>query len=400
MTDDTHQLRVPLRTIGGEAIAGITQRPGRSALTALGTVLGVAVLVAVLALTSSASVQISRQFDLQEATLLRVSQEPQHPTRVGNLRFAMDAPARAEQITGVTNASLIWTLKDKEAANPPRSTGAQVLAATAGVLDVSQAVISAGRGFDQGHEARSAKVAVIGSGAASDLGVSDLSRAPAILIDGIPFTVIGIISDTQRLPELLSAVTIPATTAHQLWSDPSPEEIITLAVVVEPGAATVVGEQLPLAMSATTAQDFTVQLPPDPNGLRESVSQQLSGLFIILALVCLIVGIIGIANTTFVSVIERTGEIGLRRAMGARPSHIANQFIMEAAILGVLGGLIGTSVGVITVVAVSAALGWTAVVPTLLLPAGPLIGLASGIIGGAFPAARASKLEPVEALRT
>ncbi len=97
---------------------------------------------------------------------------------------------------------------------------------------------------------------------------------------------------------------------------------------------------------------------------------------------------------------ERTGEIGLRRAMGARPGHIALQFIMEAAVLGLLGGLVGTSLGVLLVVIISAGLGWTAAVPPLLLPLGPVTGLLSGILGGLLPARRASTIEPVAALRS
>ena len=111
-------------------------------------------------------------------------------------------------------------------------------------------------------------------------------------------------------------------------------------------------------------------------------------------MVCLIVGMIGIANTTIVAVIERTGEIGLRRAMGAQPRHIAAQFLLEAAVLGGLGGLVGTSLGVVAVVAICAALTWTAVVPPLLVVAGPLVGLVAGTLAGIYPSLRASRLEP------
>lgn len=391
--------RVSLRTLLAEAAAGITERPGRSALTALGTLIGVAVLVTVLSLTSSASVQVSRQFDLQEATLVTVGQEPRRPTRVRNLLFPDDVEQRVARINGVTCSGLYWKVDGVEVRAGAKQSSSEVLAGTTGLADVAQVDLTAGRMFDAGHHSRSSRVAVIGSGVAHDLGIGDLSRLPAVELDGVPFTVIGILSDTKRIPGLLGAVLVPASTARQIWHDPAPEFPPQLAVSVRPGAARVVGEQLPQFIAPAQPDEFVVTFPPDPTGLREMVDQQLSGLMVLLALVCLVVGVVGIANTTFVAVVERTGEIGLRRAMGARPSHILTQFLSEAAVLGMLGGLIGTAIGVCVVVAVSATIGWTAVVPLEWVAVGPVVGLLSGVLGGSVPARRASRIEPVDALR-
>lgn len=390
--------RVRLAVLFQEAIAGLVQRPGRSVLTALGTVIGVAVLVVVLGLTTSVSVQVTAQFNLVEATEVRVTRAERSRPRVASLDFPIDAAERATRINGVRSAGLQWELKQR-AAKPPETRDARSIAASAGTFEVAGATFSQGRGFDAGHEQRGARVAVIGSGAARDLRIDDLSRGPAVVIDGVPFTVIGIIDDTKRLPELLAGVVIPTRTAQALWHDPPPEAKVNLVVDVAPGAAQVVGPQLPTAMSATHPERFSVSLPPSPEGLRAAVNSQLSGLFLGLGVVCLIVGMIGIANTTIVAVIERTGEIGLRRAMGAQPRHIAAQFLLEAAVLGGLGGLVGTSLGVVAVVGICAALTWTAVVPPLLVAAGPLVGLVAGTLAGIYPSLRASRLEPVEALR-
>jgi putative ABC transport system permease protein len=119
----------------------------------------------------------------------------------------------------------------------------------------------------------------------------------------------------------------------------------------------------------------------------------------VLAAICLVVGAVGIANTTLVAVLERTGEIGLRRALGARPRHITAQFLTESTALGALGGLIGTSVGVAVVVATALARHWTAVLePYAVLPA-PLIGALVGFAAGLYPALRAARIEPLDALR-
>jgi putative ABC transport system permease protein len=116
--------------------------------------------------------------------------------------------------------------------------------------------------------------------------------------------------------------------------------------------------------------------------------------------VSLLVGAIGIANVTLVSVLERVGEIGLRRALGARRRHIALQFLAESTAMGLLGGIVGASAGVLVVVGVSASRSWTPVLDPLLPIVAPLAGAAVGLVAGAYPSLRAAKLEPVDALRS
>ena len=139
--------------------------------------------------------------------------------------------------------------------------------------------------------------------------------------------------------------------------------------------------------------------PSSPQTLQSEVSGDLQGLFLILALVSLLIGAVGIANTTLVAVLERTEEIGLRRAVGARPRHIAAQFLAESTALGTLGGLVGTCIGVATVVIFAALKDWTAILnPAYTLPA-PLIGSVVGLLAGAYPALRAARISPLAALR-
>ena len=123
-------------------------------------------------------------------------------------------------------------------------------------------------------------------------------------------------------------------------------------------------------------------------------------MFLLLAIVSLVVGAIGIANVTLVTVMERTGEIGLRRAVGARRRHIAIQFLGESAVIGLVGGVIGASIGLIIVVSVSAIKNWTPVLDPWMPLAAPLLGAVVGLVAGLYPAIRAARLEPVEALRS
>src|SRR5690242_8297273 len=154
-----------------------------------------------------------------------------------------------------------------------------------------------------------------------------------------------------------------------------------------------------LGLTATGAGQISRQFSVLEDTTVTVADNGLAGLFLILALISLLIGAVGIGNTTLVAVLERTGEIGVRRSVGARPRHIAAQFLAESTALGTLGGLIGTCIGVGIVVIFAATKNWTAVLnPAYTLPA-PLIGTVVGLLAGAYPALRAARTSPLEALR-
>jgi hypothetical protein len=274
---------------------------------------------------------------------------------------------------------------------------APVLAASAGLLDAVRGHIAVGRWFDAGHVARGDPVAVIGADLAAELGITRLEVQPGLYIGEHYFIVIGIVDEALRDRGFLGAAIITSTAAAERFGVDRPERVV---VEVEMGAGELIAVQGPIALAPNAPENLAAAAPVLPKGARDRVAGDVNSLFLLLAIVSLVVGAIGIANVTLVTVMERTGEIGLRRAVGARRRHIAVQFLGESAVIGLVGGVIGASIGLIIVVAVSASKEWTPVLDPWMPLAAPLLGALVGLVAGLYPAIRAARLEPVEALRS
>ena len=386
-----------------EALAGLFARPGRMSLTVLGTVIGLAALVATLGLSLTAGSQIVGRFDALAVTEIRVSRAA---TSTDATALPWDAPARLARLNGVAAVGNMSTVKvgDRQVSTSPISDPARqtdfklsVQAASPGLFPAVHAELRTGRFPDEGHSIRADRVAVLGRTAAHKLGIDGLEQLPAIRIGDYLYLVVGILDGVARQPELLSAVIIPEGTARHDFRLGSPEFVI---VEAEIGATKLISQQIPFALRPDNVRALKVASPVQPQRAREGVQSDLNLLFLMLGGVSLLVGAIGIANVTLVSVMERTGEIGLRRALGASRGHIAFQFLLESATMGFVGGILGASLGTLVVVAVSAVQVWTPVMDPRVPLAAPLIGGLTGLISGAYPSFRAARLEPVEALRS
>lgn len=413
MRPRTPSSRLTVRDLVAEGTAGLVQRPGRSALTALGTLIGVGAFVAILGLTATAQGQIGASFDALRNTTVTVADvgpgagEAPAAGEAPVIDFPPDADRRVLRLDGVVSAGVYWRVPTSTLVVAGRPTfdssnasGTTLYAASAGVFDAVRARVAAGVVFDRFHDDRGEPVAVLGAAAAEQLGVTQLSGQPAVFVNGRAYTVVGIVGDVVRLPELLNSVIIPRGAAEDVYGPPDPAtNPAQMLIETRVGAAQVVASQVPVALRPDRAEAFMVSVPPDPRSLRDRVDTELSTLFLLLAGLSLVVGGVGIANTTLVAILERVPEIGLRRSLGARPVHIAAQFLAETTALGTLGGLLGTSVGVAVVVLTAAARDWTAILdPALVVPA-PLIGSVVGLVAGIYPALRAASIEPLEALR-
>jgi macrolide transport system ATP-binding/permease protein len=397
--------RLASRDLFDECLASLLARPGRAALTVLGTVVGVAALVATLGLSKTAGNQIVGRFNELTATDVVVTPKAQR-AGVALSVLPWDAEARLGRINGVVAAGTLTDVNVNGAlvravpVNDPRGqTQFQlpVKAASPGLYRAVHATLATGRVPDAGHSSRADRVVVLGPNAAARLHVTRVDNQPAIYIGDRLYVVVGILSAVQRQPTLLGAVIIPEGTAQQEFGVAAPGSV---QVETRIGAAQVVAQQLPLALNPADPNVLKVTAPPEPRRAKAGVQSDLNSLFLLLGAVSLLVGAIGIANVTLVSVLERVGEIGLRRSLGASRRHIAAQFLMESTALGLVGGILGAALGTIVVVVVAASRTWTPVLEGWVPIGAPLLGGVVGFLAGAYPSARAASLEPVEALRS
>jgi macrolide transport system ATP-binding/permease protein len=395
---------ITVRDLFYEVIAGMFARPGRMVLTMLGIVIGLTALVATLGLSRTASNRIISQFDELAATEVVITAKP-GAVGIDPKTIPWDAPARLRRLNGVVAAGTLSKvnigdqLVSASSIKDPNNQTAFNLTVQAASPDLFAAVradLETGRFPDLGHSNRADRVAVLGPNAALRLGITRVEQLPAIAIGDHIYLVIGILRDVGRKPELLGSVIIPEGTARRDFGLVGPGSVV---VETRIGATSLIARQAPLALRPDNPLTLRIESPPEPKRVRDAVQSDLNVMFLLLGGLSLVVGAIGIGNIMLVSVIERTGEIGLRRAIGATRRHIAGQFLLESTSLGIIGGILGASVGVLAVVAVSAYQVWTPVLDPATPFLAPLIGGAIGLVSGTYPAMRAARLEPVEALR-
>jgi macrolide transport system ATP-binding/permease protein len=351
------------------------------------------------------SYQIIARFDELAATEITVSSAPAPEGAPAN-DLPWDAPARIGRLNGVVAAGTMSEVDVGDGLvaatrirDPQRRTELKlpVQAASPSLFPAIRAKLRTGRVPDEGHSTRAERVAVLGPNAAAQLGIAEVGTLPAIAVGDEVFLVVGIMDSVQRKHALLSAVILPEGIARRLYHLQAPQSVV---VETKVGAASLLSRQVPVALRPDNPTGLKVAVPEQPQTIRAGVRRDLDVLFLMLGGVSLLVGAIGIANVTLVSVMERVGEIGLRRALGATRRHIAAQFLLESATMGVLGGVFGACAGMLVVVGVAVYQGWTPVIDPPIPLLAPVLGGLTGVLAGAYPALRAARLEPVDALRS
>lgn len=403
-----------------EAWDATVHRVRRNIFTMLGVVLGIASLVLTVGLTATISGQLADSFDIFRAKHLTISS-----TRTGSMSraellslAASENYRRVSQLNGVTGTALVDQLDEStDIQRGPDNFGerganvtAAVLAATPSIFSVQGHELVWGRTFDEGHVERNDKVVVLSESVMRQLALP-YSPGVTVYIRDEPYTVIGVVRENPSLTLSYGSVYLPlgakpgadveeaqpaaggGAVAAQTGKRSTQIVVSTVA-----GAANQIAEEAPYALSPERPALYSVSVPPEPKTLREAVDQQQRTMLLAMSVITLVIGAMGIMNTFLVAVMERRREVGLRLAIGMRPSGILLQFSAEALLTGILGAVAGIVLAVNGISIVSLLNHWTPIISadTILLGLGA--GALVGVLAGLYPAAKASRIDPAQTL--
>jgi putative ABC transport system permease protein len=389
---------MPPHELMSVAVQGLRTRRLRASLSALGIAIGIGAMVAVVGVSASSQANLLSTIDKLGTNLLTVApgqtffgaNEVLPNTALGSIDH-MDAVQRDSAVYQISNVSVRRTPYV-----PQEQTGGIGVDATdPGLLATVGGELAAGHFLDRASE--NYPTVVLGAQAASTLQIENLNGHIQVFLGGTWFNVIGVLKPVVLDPGLDSTAFIGLPVAERLFrTQPNPSEIYLRANVDE---VTQVSNLLAPTADPQNPDGVQVSRPSDALEARAAAKGQFTTLLLGLGAVALLVGAIGIANIMVISVLERRGEIGLRRALGATRRHISSQFLAESALLAALGGIAGLLLGALATLVYSLAQNQPMVVPAYALVAAPVAGLAIGAIAGLYPAAKAARLSPTEALR-
>ena len=380
------------------ASVGLRTRRTRAALSALGIAIGVAAIVAVLGLSASSQAGLLAEIDKLGTNLLTVTNGQNLFGQDAELPLAAPAmirrigPVNNVQQTGLTSANVY-----RSPLIPATNTNAlSVQAASTNLLPAIGTTIAEGRFLDPAT-ARLPTV-VLGANAAGLLGIDRIFPQERIWLGGQWFYVIGILAPAVLTPDIDSSALVGFPAAEKyLGFDGHPTTIYLRAQTNQVAA---VQSVLAATANPESPDEVNVSQPSAALTARAEAQSALNGLFLGLGAVSLLVGAVGVGNIMIIGVLERRSEIGLRRALGATTSNIRTQFLSEAVLLSLFGGLAGVSAGVLATATYAATKHWAVVIPATAWAGGLAAAIAIGAIAGLWPALRAARLTPTEALRT
>jgi putative ABC transport system permease protein len=401
------------------SLLNLSRRKMRTALTMLGMVFGVGAVIAMLSIGAGAeraALDALSQLGLDRVVVkaLEIRREERAEIRKKSLGVSLrDAEALREAVASVEEVLPRVEINPRRIIAPSSSSKAKVTGVSASEQRTASLPLRDGRLFDRLDEASHAQVCIISEQVRKEL----FGLAPAIgrelKIDEVWFEVVGVLAsnETDRgigmedVPVASSSreIFIPVTTAMRKFDrDPTDSPLNELLVRVKKGHSPVATAAMitPLLNRLHGgAEDYEV-IVPEALLQQSRRTQRIFNLVMgSIAGISLLVGGIGIMNIMLASVLERTREIGVRRAVGARPADVRLQFLVEAFVISVLGGIAGIVIGILLAKMIAAWAGWSTVITASSIILATGVSMSVGLLSGLYPAARAAKLNPIEALR-
>ncbi len=380
------------------AALGLRTRKLRAALSALGIAIGVAAIVAVLGLSASSKAGLLAEIDKLGTNLLVVTNGQTFFGHTAEL--PTEAPAMIARIGPVTEVSYTGSVTGdvyrSPLVNPITTNGLGIEAASLALPRTVGAKVTKGTYLNAATS--NEPVCVLGSAAAQRLGIDHVFPGLRIWLDHQWFYVTGILSSSVLAPDIDTSVLVGFGAAESyLQFDGHPSTVYLRAYTTQ---VTAVHAVLADTANPQAPNDVDVSQPSSALVAQADAKSALNGLFLGLGAVALLIGAVGVANIMVISVLERRSEIGLRRALGATRGHIRIQFLAEAAMLSVLGGMVGIAAGTLATAVYASTKGWAVVVPPLAWGGGFCAAVVIGLVAGLIPALRAAHMPPTEALRT
>jgi putative ABC transport system permease protein len=387
---------------------GINSNRVRSMLTMLGVIIGVAAVIVMIAVSAGAEATIADQINGLGANLIIVSAKRGTPGASRTLIYD-DAEAIAEEVKGITGVAAEQSSSTLVVKAGRTSIETTVLGTMPDFPSVRDVPVEDGRFFTQAELDRAVKVTVLGYGIAQDLFGDEYAVGQSVTMGTTKFTVIGVMKEKGIVADVDydGRIYIPITVVFQKFTPSrlAGDRVRTIYTQAESGETM---ESAILQIQSLLARrhdvtlenpDFVVQTQQDIISTQEATTAAFRALLAWVAGVSLLVGGIGIMNIMLVSVTERTREIGIRQSVGADPSDIRWQFLIEALMLSLVGGLIGVLAGV----GGSWLFGRVSEMRTVIVPGSIVLAFGSaaivGVFFGFFPANKAAQLDPIEALR-
>ncbi len=388
----------------GELIAvawtGLMARKVRTLLILLGPIIGVASMVGAVGLTESAKGALQVQL-AQLGTNLVIAQAggtfgSQNPT------LPADAVHRVDQMSSVTDAAATTNLSGIVAV-PAAGTATYyeafpvpVRAADDSLPSVLQVPLIDGRWLDAADNQLHLPATVLGSGIAKQYGYLP-GEIRTIKLNNTNFGVVGVLGDVPLDPTLDNAVFVTQWSAmHVFHTNGHPNE---LYVRTKTGTTQATANAMATAISLGGPDQVSTQVPSDVLAAQAQANKTLQKVALFAGLLVLTVGGLGIANVMSISVIQRSSEIGIRRAVGHSRSKIGAQFLLESLFVGVLGGALGALIGIAVVFLVSKVEHWVVEIGYAQIPLWMGLALLVSVIAGLYPSIKAARLEPLETLR-
>src|SRR5690606_3104538 len=374
----------------GTAAAGLRARPLRVALSALGIAIGIAAMVAVVGISASGRAGLEERLESLGTNL--VTAEPGESLFGGEAKLPAEAAGRAGRIPGVQRVGQAGEVPDasvyrSDLIPEEESGGLTVQAADPGLPGVLRARVAEGSWLNA--PASRYPAAVLGATAAERLGITRVTPDTRVLIGDAYFSVVGVLEPVELAPELDTAALVGWDAAvRELGFSGNPTRVYART---DPERLGAVRELLPGTVDPEQPHGVSVSRPSDALAAQQEADRTLTGLLLGLGGVALLVGGVGVANTMVISVLERRGEIGLRRALGATRRQIRGQFLVEAMALSALGGAGGAVLGAAVTAGYALSQGWRIAVPPWALLGGVAATVLIGALAGLLPAVRAAR---------